>query len=212
MVQGRKQNYCRLRLAMSNNVFKQEYSIQRSHRELALGQKAHVLWFTGLSGSGKSALADRVAFKLSEMGFSPYVLDGDNTRLGLNKDLGFTEADRSENLRRVAELSKILVDAGLVVLAAFVSPLNSDRQLVSEIIGDQDFTLIHVDCSLEVCEARDVKGLYKRARAGEIKNFTGISAAFEIPNNTHINVNTSDSEIEECVEKVLAAILPTITR
>ncbi len=195
-----------------SEIQQHDFTITRSMCESRLHQKARVIWMFGLSGSGKSTLADALSKSLFSKGHYSTILDGDNTRLGLNCDLGFSSEERDENLRRVAEVSKLMLQAGLIVICSFISPLQKQRDMISRIIGEDDLVFIHVDCSLKVCEARDVKGLYKRARAGEIKNFTGISSEFELPTNNHISVNTSNSNLEECNQKVLAAILPIITR
>jgi adenylylsulfate kinase len=162
-----------------------------------------VLWFTGLSGSGKSTIANQVEKALFQQGKKCYSLDGDNIRTGLNKGLGFTKEDRKENLRRIAEVAKLFVDAGNICIAAFVSPLIEDRKQVEEIIGATDFYEIFVDTPLEECEKRDVKGLYKKARKGEIKNFTGISAPYEAPKQPALHIKTKNKSITESVQEVL---------
>jgi adenylyl-sulfate kinase len=162
----------------SEHVVRQAYQIGPSDREKALGQRGQVLWFTGLSGSGKSTLANEVEQVLHTAGRHTFLLDGDNLRHGLNGDLGFSEADRTENIRRVAEVAKLMADAGLIVLTAFVSPFAADREKARRIVGPDRFVEIYVDCPLEVCESRDVKGLYAKARQGLIPDFTGISSPF----------------------------------
>ncbi|AWH85119.1 adenylyl-sulfate kinase [Flavobacterium album] len=189
-----------------NNIVKHDYIVSRENRNQKNGHKSYVLWFTGLSGSGKSTIANRVEETLFEEGISTYTLDGDNIRCGINKGLGFSEEDRHENLRRIAEVAKLFVDAGIVTVGAFVSPLHKDRQLVKEIIGESDFIEIFVDTSLEECERRDVKGLYKKARAGEIKNFTGIDAPYEKPANPDVLIETEKESIEEAVKKVVTFV------
>lgn len=188
------------------NIIPHDYQLKRTDREIAYGHKSFVLWFTGLSGSGKSTIANMVEQRLFEKGVKVYVLDGDNVRTGINKGLGFSEEDRKENLRRIAEIAKLFVDAGIVVIAAFVSPLEKDRALIADIIGKDDFTEIYVNTSLEECERRDVKGLYKKARAGEIKDFTGISAPYEPPTNPYLEINTEKETAEEAVIRLIANI------
>ena len=186
---------------MNNTVFHQ-YNISRKDREQNLSQRSFVLWFTGLSGSGKSTIANAVEQQLFDSGYKTYTLDGDNIRQGINKGLGFTAEDRAENLRRIAEVAKLFVDSGQICLAAFISPTLKDRQLVKDIIGEHDFIEVYVDTPLEICEQRDVKGLYAKARTGEIKNFTGISAPYEKPENPEIRVKTAHKSIEESAKEV----------
>ena len=171
------------------------------------GQQPQVVWFTGLSGSGKSSIANLIEKRLTAEGRHAYILDGDNVRHGLNKDLGFTEAARVENVRRVAEVARLMADAGLVVLVSFISPFAKERQLAREIAGDIPFTEIYVDTPLEVCEARDPKGLYARARAGEIKNFTGIDSPFEAPKTPDIVLHGAISTPEELAEQLYAKLV-----
>ena len=180
-----------------NNIVRQEYNLNQSMREQRNGHKALLVWFTGLSGSGKSTLANAVEQKLHKAGVKTYTLDGDNVRHGLNKDLGFKAEDRSENIRRIAEVAHLMLDAGLVVLCAFVSPYRHDRQGIKEIVGAAGFMEIFVDTPLEVCEQRDVKGLYAKARAGEIKDFTGISAPYEAPERPDFRIDTSVIGLDE---------------
>ena len=187
---------------MSNNLFWQESNITRSHREKLIGQKGKVLWFTGLSGAGKTTIANLVEKKLNESGKLTYLLDGDNVRQGLNSNLGFSVEDRKENLRRVTEVSKLFLDAGIITINCFISPFNEDRQNLRNIFLD-DFIEIFVDCPLEVCEKRDTKGLYKKARLGEIKEFTGISSPYEKPQNPEITINTDVDNINQCVDIVM---------
>jgi len=186
---------------MNNTVF-HHYNITRKDREQKLNQRSFVLWFTGLSGSGKSTIANAVEQQLFDSGYKTYTLDGDNIRQGINKGLGFTAEDRAENLRRIAEVAKLFVDSGQICLAAFVSPTIKDRQLVKDIIGESDFIEVFVDTPLEICEQRDVKGFYAKARTGEIKNFTGISAPYEKPENPKIKVKTEHKSIEESAKEV----------
>lgn len=184
--------------------------LQRSDREKLLGQKGIMLWFTGLSGSGKSTLAVALERELYNCGILCRILDGDNIRTGINNNLGFTEVDRIENIRRIAEVAKLFVDCGVVTIAAFISPTEQIRQMASQIIGPDDFFEIYVSTPLEVCEQRDVKGLYKKARQGEIKNFTGISAPFEAPNHPAITIDTSAHTLEESVNLLKKIIIPKI--
>ncbi|WP_457642991.1 adenylyl-sulfate kinase [Persephonella sp.] len=177
--------------------------ITKQDRRRLKGHKSFILWFTGLSGSGKSTIAHAVEEKLFEMGVHTYVLDGDNIRTGLNKDLGFSAEDREENIRRIGEVAKLFVDAGIVVLSAFISPYRKDRQFVRNLVEKDEFVEIYVKCPLEVCELRDVKGLYKKARQGIIKNFTGIDDPYEEPENPEIVLETDRETIEECVEKII---------
>ena len=184
--------------------------LQRNDREKLLGQKGIMLWFTGLSGSGKSTLAIALERELYNSGILCRILDGDNIRTGINNNLGFTEADRVENIRRIAEVAKLFVDCGVVTIAAFISPTEQIRQMAADIIGKDDFFEIYVNTPLEVCEERDVKGLYKKARQGEIKNFTGISAPFEAPLNPAITIDTSACSLEESVNLIKKIIIPKI--
>lgn len=177
---------------MDNNLTWHASSITKAQRAKLKKQKPRVLWFTGLSGSGKSTLANAVEKKLFELGFHTYLLDGDNVRHGLNGDLGFDEASRVENIRRIGELCKLFMDAGMIVLCAFISPFEKDRKLVKDLLEEDEYIEIFVDASLEVCEKRDPKGLYKKARQGEIKNFTGIDSPYERPKNPHIHITKED--------------------
>jgi len=188
------------------NIIKHNYQITRDSRNQKNNHKSFVLWFTGLSGSGKSTIANRLEAVLFEQGMQTYTLDGDNIRLGINKGLGFSAEDRSENLRRIAEVAKLFVDSGMITLAAFVSPTRADRQLVKETVGTTDFIEIFIDTPLEECERRDVKGLYKKARAGEIKNFTGIDAPYEPPITPDIHIRTAEETVEEAVQKIMTFI------
>ncbi len=188
---------------MSKNIVKQEYKITREDREKRNGHPGKVFWFTGLSGSGKSTLANQFEVELFNQGVQTYVLDGDNIRFGLNSDLMFTDEDRKENLRRIAEVAKLYVDAGMVVIAAFITPFEEDREKIKNIIGEDDFVHIYVDCPLEVCEERDVKGLYKKARNGEIKNFTGISSPFEPPKNNDLVIHSDKESLQDSLQKLL---------
>lgn len=193
------------------NIFWHESRVCREDRERILGQRGVVLWFTGLSGSGKSTLANAVAGQLNAQGRLTYTLDGDNLRQGLNKDLGFSTAERKENIRRTGEVARLLVDAGLIVLAAFISPLRADRAQLRQLLG-KDYVEIFVDCDLAVCEARDPKNLYQKARAGEIAEFTGISSPYERPENPELVVHTDQESLAECVSKVLRWLSATSER
>lgn len=187
----------------STNVVWHKMNVARKHRETLLKQKGILLWFTGLSGSGKSTVASALEQKLHSLGKITYSLDGDNVRHGLNSDLGFSDKDRVENIRRIGEVSKLFVDAGIITIATFVSPFREDRQKVRELLGE-DFIEIFIDCPLEVCESRDPKGIYKKARAGEIKHFTGIDSPYEEPINPEITVSTHLNTLEECVDKLMS--------
>ncbi|MEX0812485.1 MAG: adenylyl-sulfate kinase [Chitinophagales bacterium] len=186
--------------------------LPRSAKEELLKQHSKVLWFTGLSGSGKSTIARGVEKKLHELGHLVQILDGDNVRSGINNNLGFSDKDRTENIRRIAEVSKLFVDCGVVTLNSFVSPTIGIRNAARSIIGDKDFIEIYVNAPFEVCEQRDVKGLYKKARAGEIKNFTGLNAPFEAPENPDLEIKTNEMTAEASVDAVLQYILPIIKK
>jgi adenylylsulfate kinase len=188
---------------MNLHIVKHDYKTTRSEREQLNGHKSYLLWFTGLSGSGKSTLANLVEIALHKQGLSTYILDGDNIRRGINKNLSFSPEDRTENIRRIAEISNLMLDAGVITLAAFISPYIKDRKEVKEIVGSANFIEIFVNTSLEECEKRDVKGLYKKARSGEIKNMTGISAPYEAPVNPDLEVITDGHTIEESVEIII---------
>jgi len=186
----------------SNNVTWHERRLTREDYQRRNGHGSLVLWFTGLSGSGKSTLAQLVEERLFRQGWYTYLLDGDNVRHGLNGDLGFCAADRRENIRRVGEVSRLFVDAGMVVLTALISPFREDRERVRELFGPAEFVEIFLDCPLEICEQRDPKGLYRRARAGELPEFTGIDSPYEEPVAPELIVNTGEHEIAECVELI----------
>lgn len=181
--------------------------LSRRDKEALLGQRGVMVWFTGLSGSGKSTVAIAVERELHRRGLLCRILDGDNIRSGINNNLGFSEADRVENIRRIAEVGKLFVDTGIITLAAFISPTNSLREMAERIIGPEDFKEVYVSTPLAVCEQRDVKGLYAKARRGEIKDFTGVSAPFEVPVHPALAIDTSVLSLEESVEKVLELIL-----
>lgn len=184
--------------------------LSRSAKEQLLGQKGLMVWFTGLSGSGKSTLAVALERELHQRGLLCRILDGDNIRSGINNNLGFSTADREENIRRIAEVGKLFVDTGIITLAAFISPDEKMRQMAASIIGNGDFLEVYVNTPIEACEKRDVKGLYAKARKGEIKNFTGVSAPFEAPENPDISIDTSVTSLEESVQALLSIILPKI--
>ena len=184
--------------------------LSRADREIRLGQRGKVFWFTGLSGSGKSTLAIALELKLFEQGFHVVVLDGDNIRTGINSNLGFSEEDRTENIRRIAEIAKLFVANGQICIVSFISPMIEMRQQAKDIIGASDFVEVFIDTPLEECEARDVKGLYKKARAGEISDFTGINAPYEPPLQPDVHVITSGSEIQESLNFLHGKILMKI--
>jgi adenylylsulfate kinase len=188
---------------MSSNIVKHNYKITKRQRQAIHGHKSYLIWFTGLSGSGKSTLANLVEVELYNNGFSTYILDGDNIRRGINKNLSFTPEDRTENIRRVGEIANLMIDSGLITLAAFISPYTKDREGVKQIVGADNFIEIYVNTSIEECERRDVKGLYKKARKGEIKNMTGVSSLYEPPVNPDIEVITDNQSIEACVDQIL---------
>lgn len=187
----------------NTDVVWHEHQINKDVRALQKRQKSCILWFTGLSASGKSTTANAVEKKLFELGHHTYLLDGDNVRHGLNKDLGFSDADRVENIRRIGEMSKLFADAGLIVLSAFISPFRSDRKMVRELVSEEEFVEIHMATPLSVCEERDPKGLYKKARQGNIKNLTGIDSAYEPPESPEITLNTAECDVEACAEQVI---------
>lgn len=176
----------------SKNIVQQPLSITREHREQLNGHKGKVIWFTGLSGSGKSTLANALEEALHKKKYRTFILDGDNIRHGLNKDLGFSNEDRVENIRRIAEVAKLMMDAGLIVMTAFISPFEEDRKLAKTLIGSKNFLEIYMDTPLEVCERRDIKGLYKKARLGQLKNMTGIDSPYEVPAAPDITISASE--------------------
>jgi bifunctional enzyme CysN/CysC len=195
-------------LRRAQNVHWQPTTISRDDHAALKNQKPRVLWFTGLSGSGKSTIANEVEKQLNLMNRHTFLLDGDNVRHGLNKDLGFTETDRIENIRRIGEVAKLMADAGLIVLTAFISPFRAERQMVRQMLPQGEFIEIFVDTPIDVAEARDVKGLYKKARAGELKNFTGIDSPYEPPEQAEITVNTVDMTPVEAAEYIISQIMP----
>jgi adenylylsulfate kinase len=185
--------------------------VSRKEKEQRLNQKSKVIWFTGLSGSGKTTLATALERNLFNRGYLIQILDGDNIRSGINNNLGFSPEDRIENIRRIAEISKLLIQSGLICICAFVSPTEDTRKIVRDIVGQEDFLEVFVSTPIEVCESRDVKGLYQKARAGLIKEFTGISAPFEIPQHAILSIDTSDKTVEECLEILLDKLYPEIS-
>ena len=185
------------------NIIYHNATVTRERRNELNGHKSVVIWFTGLSGSGKSTLAHSVEEELYKLGCRTYVLDGDNVRHGLSSNLTFSDTDRKENIRRIGEIAKLMMEAGVIAITAFISPFREDRDTVRELLSQNDFIEIYCNASLEVCESRDVKGLYKRARAGEIKNYTGIDSPYEEPTNPELVINTGDELLEESVIKVI---------
>lgn len=196
--------------SVSENIIPHKHSITHADRVARNGYRPVLVWLTGLSGSGKSTLASEVEKALFGQGLNTYILDGDNVRSGLNKDLDFGDEARKENIRRIGEVSKLFIDAGTVVLTAFISPFRDDRAQAKALVGAENFIEVFVDCPLEVCEARDVKGLYKKARSGQIKNFTGIDSPFERPENADVVVKTNEEPLELCTNKILEVILKKI--
>ena len=194
-------------LNRASNIQWQKMDVTRENRAKLKNQKPVVVWMTGLSGSGKSTIANALEKKLLQMNFHTFILDGDNIRLGLNKDLGFSDADRVENIRRVGQVAKLMTDAGLIVIVAFISPFRSDRDLVKKMIGKKEFVEVFIDTPLSVAEDRDVKGLYAKARSGKLKNFTGIDSPYETPENPDIHIKTKSQSIDESVNEILKKII-----
>ena len=190
----------------SPHVIRHRAAVTRPRRETLNGHMSVNLWFTGLSGSGKSTIAHAVEERLHLMGCRTYVFDGDNVRHGICSDLGFSLEDRSENMRRIAEMVNLFLDSGVISLTAFISPLEADRERVKKIIGPENIIEIYCNCPLEICESRDVKGLYKKARAGEIKNYTGISSPYEAPKNPDIELDTGTRPLRECVNSIITEL------
>lgn len=199
---GNNLTECSAAIAKEKNLVWQKTDISKEIREKSLNQKARTIWFTGLSGSGKSTLANEIEKRLVAMGKHTMLLDGDNVRMGLNNNLGFSDEDRVENIRRIAETAKLMNDAGLIVLTAFISPFRKDRRNANKIIGE-DYIEVFVSTPLEECEKRDIKGLYKKARDGVIKEFTGISSPYEEPENPSITVDTTNRSLDESVDIVM---------
>ena len=199
-------------MAIPTNIVPQNYRISKNDRRELNGHGSVIVWFTGLSGSGKSTLANAVEQELFRQGIRTYVLDGDNIRHGLNNNVDFSAEGRTENIRRIGEVAKLFIDAGVVVLTAFISPFKSDRDRVRSLVGNEEFIEVFVDCPLEICEQRDVKGLYKKARAGEIADFTGISSPFEVPENPELTIATGTIPLRQSVEQVTNFILKKIIK
>jgi adenylylsulfate kinase len=193
-----------------NYIYPTKTKVTRDQREALLHQRSVLIWFTGLSGSGKSTLSIQLESLLHKKGYKTYLLDGDNMRSGLNKDLSFTDEGRVENIRRIGEVSKLFLDAGYVVLSAFISPFKADRDQVKSIVSPENHIEVFVDCPLEVCEQRDTKGLYKKARAGLVKNFTGIDSPYEVPENPDIVIKSNEMSIDDAIEILLEKVLPRI--
>ncbi|WP_110927949.1 adenylyl-sulfate kinase [Bacillus massiliglaciei] len=187
----------------STNIVWHDASLTKEERQRQNGHKSAVIWFTGLSGSGKSTIANAAAKELFDQNIRNFVLDGDNIRHGLNKDLGFSEEDRTENIRRIGEVSKLFVDSGQIVLTAFISPFRQDREIVRGLLEEGEFIEVYVKCSLDQCEKRDPKGLYKKAREGIIKDFTGISSPYEEPNAPELVIESDKFNVEECVKQII---------
>lgn len=191
---------------MDNNITKHDFQITKNKRNLDNNHNSFLIWLTGLSGSGKSSIANDLEFELNKKGIKTYILDGDNLRYGLNSDLHFSNEERKENIRRVAEVSKLFIDAGVVVLACFVSPLRNDRKLAKKIVGGNSFIEVYINTPLNICEKRDVKGLYKKARKGLIINFTGIDSSYEEPSSPDIEIKTNNLTIKQASEKIMTTI------
>lgn len=194
----------------NENIVPHSHEINLEDRIRKNGFRPKLVWFTGLSGSGKSTLASALEAHFFGKGFNTYILDGDNVRSGLNSDLDFSNESRKENIRRISEVSKLFIDAGVLVFTAFISPFKEDRSAAQKLVQKENFIEVYVDCPLEVCEQRDVKGLYKKARAGEIKYFTGISSPFEEPENPDIRIDTANNSLEICLKQLIEEIEPKI--
>jgi adenylylsulfate kinase len=194
-----------------NYIYPIKTKVSAEERHRLMNQKPKLIWFTGLSGSGKSTLAVQLEAALHAKGFKTYLLDGDNIRSGLNKDLAFTDDARVENIRRISEVCKLFLDAGVVLLSAFISPFEADRAQVRSIVGEGNYIEVFVDAPIEVCEQRDVKGLYKKARAGDVKNFTGISSPYEKPAHPEVVIATDRMTVEESLDVLMKAVVPRIS-
>lgn len=192
---------------MADNIVWHDHKITRAERSVNKNQKPCLLWFTGLSGSGKSTIANALDVALHKRGYHTFLLDGDNVRHGLCSDLGFSDDDREENIRRVGEVCKLFADAGLIVMSAFISPFTSDRRMVRKLFPAGEFIEVFMDTPLETCEERDPKGLYRKARSGEIKHFTGIDSPYEIPSHPELRLDTSTTSVEACVDTLIAYLL-----
>jgi len=190
-------------MGIRSNIVWHDLTVQKKDRQKRNGHKSCVIWFTGLSGSGKSTLANALEYEIFTRGYCSYVLDGDNIRHGLNRDLGFSERDRKENIRRIGEVAKLFVDSGFIVSTAFISPYRIDREFVRNMFSKDEFIEVYVSCPLDVCESRDPKGLYKKARNGEIENFTGIHSPYEPPLSPEIIIDTSQSNISQAVSQII---------
>ncbi|MFH6985190.1 adenylyl-sulfate kinase [Marinoscillum sp. 108] len=195
---------------MQENIIPHDHAIKLEDRVRKNGYAPKLIWFTGLSGSGKSTLASAFEVYLFNQGYGTYILDGDNVRSGLNKDLDFSDSSRVENIRRIAEVSKLFVDAGVVVLTAFISPFRADRAQARDLVGGENFIEVFVDTPIEVCEQRDVKGLYAKARAGKIPNFTGIDSPFETPEHPDVHIRTAGQSVEESLKELIEQIVPKL--
>tara|TARA_B110000196_G_scaffold87258_1_gene75674 strand:+ start:204 stop:836 length:633 start_codon:yes stop_codon:yes gene_type:complete len=197
------------------NIVWHEHDVNKAARSIQKNQTPCIIWFTGLSGSGKSTIAGALEQKLFALGQHTYLLDGDNVRHGLNKDLGFSDSDRVENIRRIGEMSKLFVDAGMIVLSAFISPFRTERRMVRDLVNEMEFVEVYMGTPLSTCEERDPKGLYQKARKGEIKNFTGIDSEYEVPENPEVVLDTSTMSVEDCADAVIEYLkakgyLPTV--
>ncbi|MBK9332800.1 MAG: adenylyl-sulfate kinase [Ignavibacteria bacterium] len=194
------------------NIIPHDLTISKKDRNKLLGNRSFVIWFTGLSGSGKSTLANETEKILNKKGYLTYILDGDNIRGGLNSNLTFSEEDRKENIRRIGEVAKLMVDAGIIVITAFISPFREDRDKVRNLLGEDEFIEVYLNTPVEKCEERDVKGLYKKVREGEIKDFTGINSPYEIPENPEVIIDTAENTAEESVNVLLNKIEPILKK
>lgn len=194
---------------IQENIIQHKFKIDKEKRASIKNQTPVLIWFTGLSGSGKSTIANEVDIYLHENKYHTYILDGDNTRKGINADLDFSKKDRKENIRRVGEIANLFLDAGLIVLASFISPFEKDREMLKHLVGKENFIEIFVNCPIEVCEERDTKGLYAKVKKGEIKNFTGIDSPFEVPQNPQITIQSDRESVSESVQKVIQYLIQT---